>query len=160
MNYHNIKHCDMVNGKGLRVTLFVSGCSNNCFNCQNPQTHDPLSGIPFDDNAREEIFADLNSSWCSGLTLSGGDPLYPSNRTTVFDLVKEIKNRFPNKTIWLYTGYAYEDIRDDLDIKPILECIDVIVDGKFIQSKHSYGLEWRGSSNQRVIEICSGKLLA
>lgn len=159
MNYHNIKHCDMVNGTGLRVTLFVSGCSHNCMNCQNPQTHDPYSGILFDDEAKQEIFDDLGQPWCEGLTLSGGDPLYPSNRCVILFLVKEIKDKFPNKTIWLYTGYVYEDIKDDLSIKPILENVDVIVDGPFMKNKYSYDLKWRGSSNQRVIDLHSGNSL-
>lgn len=149
----------MVNGTGLRVTLFVSGCSHNCMNCQNPQTHDPSSGVLFDDNAKQEIFDDLSQSWCDGLTLSGGDPLYPSNRCTISHLVKEIKNNFPDKTIWLYTGYVYEEIKDDLSVKPILENVDVIVDGPFVQNKYSYDLKWRGSSNQRVLDLRNGNSL-
>ena len=153
MNYHNIKHCDMVNGEGLRVTLFVSGCSHNCYNCQNPQTHDPNSGVLFDGSAKEEIFSDLRCPWCSGLTISGGDPLYPLNRDSIHSLLKEVKSMFPTKTVWLYTGYTYEELLDDNLTCDILSYVDVLVDGVFIQSKYKYYLKWRSSANQRVIDL-------
>lgn len=157
MNYHKIKHCDLVNGTNIRVTLFVSGCNHNCKGCHNPQTHDPCSGIPFNDSAKEEIFKELSQDWCSGLTLTGGDPLFPDNRPTILSLVKEVKEKFPDKNIWIYTGYIYESIKDWLGVKEIFQYCDVIVDGPFIEEQKEYGLKWRGSKNQRVIDLKTGK---
>lgn len=101
INYHNITHDDMNNGDGLRVVLWLSGCSHHCFNCQNPQTWDPDSGIPFDELAKQEIFNELSKDYISGITLSGGDPLHENNLSEVLSLVEEILNLFPSKTIWL-----------------------------------------------------------
>lgn len=105
MNYLKIEHEDVCNGTGLRVVLWLSGCSHHCYNCQNPQTWNPDSGIPFDESAKQEIFIELSKDYISGITFSGGDPLYESNLSDVLSLVKEIRISFPEKTIWLYTGY-------------------------------------------------------
>ena len=155
MNYHNITKDDMLNGDGLRVVLWVSGCSHGCKGCHNRITWDPDSGLPFDETAKEEIFTELKKDYISGLTLSGGDPLFPGNRNTIETLAREVKERFPMKTIWLYTGYSWEQIAD----LPIMEYVDVLVDGKFIESLKDTSLHWRGSSNQRVIDIKSKTLL-
>ena len=155
MNYHNITKDDMLNGDGLRVVLWVSGCSHGCKGCHNRITWDPDSGLPFDEAAKEEIFTELEKDYISGLTLSGGDPLFPGNRHTIETLVREVKERFPKKTIWLYTGYSWEQIAD----LPIMEFIDVLVDGKFIESLKDNKLHWRGSSNQRVIDMKTKTLL-
>ena len=112
MNYHNITKDDMLNGEGLRVVLWVSGCSHHCKNCHNPITWDPEDGLLFDEAAKEEIFEELSKPYISGITLSGGDPLFCSNRAAISELVKEIKAKFPDKTIWLYTGYTWEAISD------------------------------------------------
>lgn len=149
MNYHNIKHCDMNNGDGLRVTLFVSGCSHKCHNCHNPQTWDPDSGILFTDKEKKEIFDELDKDYIAGITFSGGDPLFKANRETVTALAKEIKEKYPNKTIWLYTGYKFEDVYN----LPIMKYIDILVDGRFVESLYSPSLHWVGSSNQRVIDV-------
>lgn len=149
MNYHNIVKDDMLNGPGLRVTLFVAGCSHHCSECQNPETWDPNSGIPFDKDTEKEIFNELKKPHVSGLTLSGGDPLYMFNRYEVTRLCEEVKYKFPYKTIWLYTGYKFEDIRD-LDI---LNYIDVLVDGEYQKENQDVDLEWRGSTNQRIIDV-------
>lgn len=149
MRYHNITKDDMLNGEGLRVVLWVSGCSHHCKNCHNPVTWDPDEGLPFDKAAKEELFAALSKPYISGITLSGGDPLYCSNRPAIGELVKEIKNRFPDKTIWLYTGYTWEAISDLL----FLPYIDVLIDGKFVESLKDPKLHWRGSSNQRIIDV-------
>ena len=160
MNYHNIKHCDGNNGSyGIGVTLFVAGCSHGCKGCHNPQTHDPNSGIPFDNKARQEILQELSNDWCNGLTLSGGDPLYPGNRKEILSLVQEVRTQFPNKSIWVYTGYLYDQSKDDPTVKPILDCCDVLVDGPFVESLKEYGLHWRGSKNQNVIDLRTGKVL-
>lgn len=149
MNYHDIKHDDMTNGDGIRVTLFVSGCSHHCPECQNPQTHNEESGIPFDEKAKNEIFNELSKDYISGITFSGGDPLFIGNRVDITSLAKEIKEKYPDKTIWLYTGYKYEDIKNI----PVMKYIDILVDGRYEKDKRDINLKWRGSSNQRVIDI-------
>ncbi|MCQ2975142.1 MAG: anaerobic ribonucleoside-triphosphate reductase activating protein [Bacteroidales bacterium] len=149
MNYHNITKDDMLNGDGLRVVLWVAGCNHNCFNCQNPETHSPISGIEFDSEAIKEIFEELDKDYIQGLTLSGGDPLYPDNRATMCKLCREIKNKYPKKDIWLYTGYKWEDIKD----LEIMQFVDALVDGEFIQNLADENYKWAGSTNQRVIDV-------
>ena len=149
MNYHNIKHDDMLNGDGLRVTLFVSGCIHCCPNCQNPQTWDVNSGITFDSDAVCEILDALKKDHISGITLSGGDPLYTPNKKTIGILCQLIKDMFPQKTIWLYSGYLWEDVVGD----EILEHIDVFIDGEYEEANRDVKLHWVGSSNQRVIDV-------
>ena len=153
MNYHNITHDDMNNGDGLRVVLWVSGCSHHCYNCQNHQTWDPHSGIPFDEKAKQEIFTELSHDYISGITLSGGDPLYTNNLADISNLLQEIKIKFPNKTIWLYTGYTWKECISDNTKRKVIEYCDVMVDGEYIESKRDIALKWRGSSNQRVIDV-------
>lgn len=149
MNYHNITKDDMLNGTGLRVVLWVSGCSHQCFGCQNPTTWEEQGGIPFDNSAKQELFSELEHTYINGITLSGGDPLYRENRKEIYDLILEIHTTYPNKTLWLYTGYTWDEIKD----LPCIDYLDVIVDGKFEQSLHDNSLHWRGSSNQRVIDV-------
>lgn len=110
MNYLKIEHEDVCNGTGLRVVLWLSGCSHHCYNCQNPQTWNPDSGIPFDESAKQEIFNELSKDYISGITFSGGDPLHENNLDEVLKLVKQIRISFPEKTIWLYTGFCWNDI--------------------------------------------------
>lgn len=153
MNYHNIIHDDMLNGDGIRVTLFVSGCSLHCPFCQNPETWDKDSGISFDKNAVDEIFAELKKDYISGITLTGGHPLEHYNIDECTQLCKEIKEHFPTKTIWLYTGYIYENVKD----LEIMNYVDVVVDGSYIQKLRDISLKWRGSSNQRVIDVKKSK---
>lgn len=157
----------MNNGDGLRVVLWLSGCSHHCYNCQNPQTWNPDNGIPFDEDAKQEIFEELSKNYISGITLSGGDPLYQENVSQVLPLIKEIKEKFPDKTIWLYTGYTYEQImwpvitrdfnpeRDKLIYEKIkiLQLCDVLVDGEYIDEQRDITLKWKGSANQRVIDV-------
>ena len=114
MRYHNITKDDMLNGDGLRVVLWVAGCGHHCKGCQNPITWDPNGGIPFDDAAKAEIFEQLDKDYISGITFSGGDPLYEANRADVTALAKEIKERYPKKDIWVYTGYEWESVCDGL----------------------------------------------
>lgn len=149
MRYHNITKDDMLNGDGLRVVLWVSGCSHCCEDCQNPLTWDPNGGLPFDEAAKEEVFAELEKNYISGITLSGGDPLYPGNRMDIRKLVKEIREKYPKKTIWMYTGYEWEIVRSF----DILKYVDVLVDGEYEKDKRDTQLHWRGSSNQRVIDV-------
>lgn len=149
MNYSGIIKTDIANGEGVRVSLFVSGCSHHCKNCFNPETWNPDFGEHYNNNTKKEIFELLDRPYIYGLTLLGGDPLYCDNRKEITKLCKEIKEKIPNKDIWLYTGYNYEDIRD----LEIINYIDVLIDGKFIQEQRDVTLKWRGSRNQRVIDI-------
>lgn len=149
MNYHNITKDDMLNGDGLRVVLWVSGCTHCCDGCQNPETWDLSSGIEFDKAAHEELFEALKPDYISGITFSGGDPLHPFNREEVLALAKEIKEKMPEKTVWLYTGFLFEEIKDAID----LTNIDVLVDGEFKQELNDNNLKWIGSSNQRIIDV-------
>lgn len=167
INYHNITHDDMNNGDGLRVVLWLSGCSHHCYNCQNPQTWNPNSGIPFDESAKQEIFNELSKDYISGITFSGGDPLHENNLDEVLNLVHEIRISFPDKIIWLYTGYQWNKIMlpiptitDDLHTieitdkrKKIISNVDVLVDGEYIDEQKDLTLKFRGSKNQRVIDV-------
>ena len=172
MNYHNITYPDMNNGDGLRVVLWLSGCSHHCYNCQNPQTWDVNSGIPFDESAKEELFRELDKDYISGLTLSGGDPLHEANLDGVLDLVNKIRLSFPNKSIWIYSGYSFTELfmyddqikknpnylrKDIMEIykkrQEIVKQCTVMVDGRYIDSQRDISLRWRGSLNQNCIDI-------
>ena len=164
MNYHNITHDDMNNGDGLRVVLWLSGCSHHCYQCQNPQTWNPNSGILFDNEAKQEMFNELSKDYISGITLSGGDPLHENNLSEVLSLIEKTRNSFPNKTIWLYTCYTLEQILQPLLINTIpteeeekridiVKMVDVLVDGPYVDAQRDVTAKWRGSTNQRVINI-------
>ena len=169
MNYLKIDHEDVCNGDGLRVVLWVAGCSHGCSECQNPQTWDPKSGILFDKSALNEIFEELEKPYISGITLSGGDPLYIQNLDTILDLIYDIKKKFPTKTIWLYTGFTFDRLMDNyksyrqtpfeyrgdewLERWEIIKRCDVLIDGPYIKEQRDITLKWRGSSNQRVIDV-------
>ena len=164
MNYLKIENEDVCNGTGLRVVLWLSGCSHHCYNCQNPQTWDPNNGIPFDESAKQEIFNELSKDYISGITFSGGDPLHGNNLDEVLKLVKQIRNSFPDKTIWLYTGYKIEDIFYPYIINQPMTCeqrkrigviryVDILVDGEYIDEQKDLSLKFRGSKNQRVIDV-------
>lgn len=149
MRYHNITKDDMLNGDGLRVVLWVAGCSHCCRECQNPITWDPNGGLPFTEKEEEEIFAELDKDYVSGITFSGGDPLHPSNISAVTALAEKIRRQYPEKTIWLYTGSVWEEICNE----KIVSFLDVCVDGEFLIDKKDTALRWKGSSNQRVIDV-------
>lgn len=149
MRYHNITKDDMLNGDGLRVVLWVAGCSHCCKGCQNPMTWDPDGGLLFDDMAKTELFEQLDKSYISGLTLSGGDPLHSANRLDVRKLAQEVKERYPEKTIWMYTGYSWDQIYH----YPVMQYVDVLVDGEFILEQKDNSLLWKGSKNQKVIDV-------
>ena len=149
MNYHNITKDDMLNGDGLRVVLWVSGCAHHCRGCQNPVTWDPQDGVRFDEEAKKEIFDQLAENYISGITFSGGDPLFPANEAEVTELARTIREKFPEKTIWLYTGYLWEEIKD----REIMTYLTVLVDGKYEEDLRNTQLHWKGSSNQRVIDV-------
>ena len=149
MNYHNITTDDMLNGDGLRVVLWTAGCTHKCEGCHNPITWDVQGGLLFDDHARTEIFHELEKDYISGITFSGGDPLHPANCQAITDLAKELRSRFPQKTIWLYTGFEWEEICT----LEIVHYLDVLVDGRYIEKQRDTKLFWRGSANQRVIDV-------
>lgn len=149
MRYHNITKDDMLNGDGLRVVLWVAGCSHGCPGCHNPVTWDPEGGLPFDGEARREIFAELDKDYVSGITFSGGDPLHPANIREVTALAADIRRKYPEKTIWLYTGSTWQEVRD----LEVMQYVDVLVDGEFEQDKKDNTLHWKGSSNQQVIDV-------
>jgi anaerobic ribonucleoside-triphosphate reductase activating protein len=171
MNYHNINHCDMLNGNGIRVSLWVSGCSVQCRGCQNQQTWDLNSGILFDEAAKQELFEALDKPYIKGLTLTGGHPLEPDNITTIYNLLQEVKDKFPQKDIWLYTGYTldilnFTTIQKGINFKceygnclhhnlmyQTLNLCDVVVDGPYIEDQRNISLYWRGSKNQRLIDV-------
>lgn len=141
----------MRNGDGLRVILWVAGCNHCCKGCHNPITWDPNGGLLFDEKAKQEIFEQLDQDYISGITFSGGDPMHPANRYGVRTLMQEIKENYPNKTIWLYTGELWENVLSD----PIMKFVDVLVDGEFHQDEADVKLLWKGSRNQRVIDVPS-----
>ena len=151
MNYHNVTKCDMLNGEGVRTVLWVAGCPHSCKGCFNRQTWDKNSGIPFTSDVVDEILQALSEPFCNGLTLSGGDPLATYNYETVLDLCKLVKNQFPTKTIWIYTGYVFDEVK--VKYPEILEYIDVLVDGPYIEKLRDKKLQYRGSSNQNIIRL-------
>ena len=149
MRYHNITKDDMLNGDGLRVVLWVAGCSHCCKDCHNPVTWDPNGGLYFDESAKAELFEELKKDYVSGITFSGGDPLHIANVNDVTELSKEIRETFPEKTLWLYTGSTWEEVRR----MEIVRYLDVLVDVEFVFAKKDPLLCWKGSSNQRVIDV-------
>ena len=149
MNYHDITKEDMLKGDGLRTVLWVAGCNHQCKGCQNPITWDEKGGLPFDKDAEAELFEALSGDYIDGITFSGGDPLFPNNRAEASRLIKKIRKEFPDKTIWLYTGYQWEQVCNLDGIKDI----DVLIDGEFVQDLNDNNLHWIGSSNQRVIDV-------
>lgn len=156
MNYHEIKWTDTANGTGIRLSLFVSGCPHSCQGCFNPEAWDFSAGEPFTPQIEEKILTELEKPYLRGLSLLGGEPFAPENHQGVLSLVKQYKNKFPQKDIWCYTGYVYEDIIEGKlgeSGKELLFLLDILVDGLYIQEKRNFSLRFRGSENQRIIQI-------
>lgn len=159
MHYGNIKTCDIANGEGVRTTLFVSGCSHRCPGCFQPETWDFSYGEPFDQEVIDHILESLEPDYVDGLTILGGEPMEPQNQRALLPLFEQVKERFPSKTIWLFTGDLYEDLGKEESPRRtevtdgLLESIDVLVDGPFIEDKKDISLRFRGSSNQRIIDM-------
>lgn len=163
MNYHKIEKTSIANGTGIRVVLWCSGCRVGCHGCHNPETWSFNSGVLFDDVAKQELFEALNKPYIQGITFSGGHPLENNNVETIYLLLKEIKEKFPSKDIWLYTGYTWESIfpqvmTSDLNLnrfyrQGIVEMCDVVVDGPYIEEQRDITLGFRGSKNQRLIDV-------
>ena len=149
MRYNTIKQLDIANGKGCRVSLFVQGCSFNCPGCFNGAAKDFDGGKEFNNDTVSNLLELLKPEYISGLSILGGEPLHPRNRDEVIKLTKKFKEVYPTKTVWLWTGYLFEDIKDLLCESEI----DVIVDGQFVEELKDLRLKYRGSSNQRVIDV-------
>lgn len=159
MNYAGIKYCDIANGLGCRTVLFVSGCRNHCEGCFQPQTWDFGYGEPFDEKAQKEVLDSLEPYYIQGLTLLGGEPMEPENQKALLPFVKKVKERYPNKNIWAFTGYIYDqDLvsggrKHTEDTDELLSLIDVLVDGPFRQEQKDISLKFRGSANQRILDL-------
>ena len=159
MNYAEIKPCDIANGIGVRVSIFVSGCTHHCKGCFNEITWDFNYGKKFTVNTISNILELLNKSYISGLSILGGEPFEHNNQIALLPLLKEIKTRFPQKDIWCYTGYDYEkDLLETMcpkweETRQMLSYIDILIDGEFIEAKKDLALRFRGSSNQRIIKV-------
>lgn len=156
MNYSGIIKTDFANGPGVRVTLFVSGCTLGCQGCHSPELHDFNHGAPFDDAAKEMVISAMNKYWIGGITITGGHPLEEQNIGAVYDLIKEVRERFPEKTVWLYTGLMLypELFHDDHGVlSEVIRMCDIIVDGPYIETLRDTTLAFRGSNNQRIIDV-------
>ena len=159
MNYGEIKNFDIANGEGVRVSLFVSGCTHHCKNCFNPETWSFEYGKPFTKETEDYIIECLSPDYIDGLSLLGGEPFEPQNQEVLLPFLRKVKNELPNKNIWCYTGYLFDrellsesrarcEFTDEM-----LSLIDVLVDGEFVQAMHDISLAFRGSSNQRIIDV-------
>lgn len=159
MYYGEIKDCDIANGQGVRVTLFVSGCTNHCEHCFQPQTWDFKYGQPFTEETEDRIIKLLNKDYIHGLTLLGGEPFEPSNQEDLLPFIKKVRATYPNKSIWAYTGFTFEELKTDGShprcevTDEILTLIDVLIDGRFVEAKKNLSLQFRGSENQRIIDM-------
>ncbi len=158
MNYANIKFNDIANGEGVRTSLFVSGCTHHCKHCFNKETWDFNYGKPFDETVQNKIIESLKPAHINGLTLLGGEPMEPANQKGLIDFVKRVKETYPNKTIWCYSGYTYEQLTSPSRAycpwtKDLLKNIDILVDGEFVEEKKDITLRFKGSSNQRIINV-------
>ncbi len=159
MNYATIKMVDIANGPGVRVSLFVSGCTHHCEGCFNAEAWDFDYGQPFTQDVIDGILGALDHDYITGLTLLGGEPMEPQNQEAVLNLVKQVKARFPEKTIWCYSGYDFErDIlgrmmKESAVTRELVPLFDVMVDGRFVQAKRNLKLKFRGSENQRILDV-------
>lgn len=159
MNYADIKKIDVANGEGVRVSVFVSGCNHHCKGCFNECAWDFNYGKEFSEKEEQQIIDYMNHDYISGLSLLGGEPLEPRNQEGLLPLVKKVKEKFPNKNIWCYTGFDFEkDVvgkmaKDNETTRELLKYIDVIVDGKFEEDKRDLKLQFRGSSNQKIVDV-------
>lgn len=159
MNYSTIKYCDIANGEGVRTTLFVSGCRRRCPFCFNEEAWSFTAGRLFDDEARQAILASLAPAYIDGLSVLGGEPMEPENQHGLVSFLETVKARYPEKSIWCYTGDTYEELtsgpKRTEDTDRLLSFIDILVDGPFVQDLKDITLRFRGSSNQRIIDMAA-----
>ena len=159
MNYGTIKNCDIANGVGVRVTLFVSGCRNHCPGCFQPETWNFAYGQPFTGETEEELLRLLKPGYINGLTLLGGDPFEPENQCALLPFLRKVRTAYPEKDVWAYTGYTWEQLTSGVhrvrlpETVEMLNLIDILVDGPFVQEKKNIRLHFRGSENQRIIDV-------
>ena len=156
MNYADIRPIDVANGPGIRVSLFVSGCTHACPECFNPEAWDFSYGQPFTQSEAEQILQAMEKPYIKGLSLLGGEPFHPANQAVVLELVRQVRAHFPPKDLWCYSGYLFEDLaagRVGEFSRELLEQIDILVDGPFIVGLKNLGLRFRGSSNQRILDV-------
>ena len=161
MNYATIKWTDIANGEGVRISLFVSGCTHRCKNCFNEVAWDFAYGKPFDEETQSLILKELSSGYIAGLSLLGGEPLEPQNQEALYPFIKKVKEKYPHKNIWCYTGFTFDEKSQMLKethkntaiTKELIEMFDVLVDGAYIEELKDIRLKFRGSSNQRVIDV-------
>ena len=168
MYYGEIKNCDIANGEGVRVTLFVSGCTNRCPHCFQPQTWDFNYGKPFTEETEAELFRLLSPRYIRGLTLLGGEPFEPENQRALLPFLRKLRRELPEKTVWAFTGFTWEELHTEGShprcevTDELLSLIDVLVDGRYVEELKDIGLRFRGSSNQRLLDLnatrASGKL--
>ncbi|MDD6021509.1 MAG: anaerobic ribonucleoside-triphosphate reductase activating protein [Oscillospiraceae bacterium] len=158
MHYGEIKNCDIANGTGVRVSLFVSGCTNRCKNCFQPQTWDFNYGEEFTSETQEKIIEMLGKSYINGLTVLGGEPFEPENQRALLPFIKEVRKRLPEKTVWIYSGFTFEELTTDGShphcevTNELLGLIDILVDGRFVEEEKDISLKFRGSRNQRILD--------
>ena len=159
MNYGAIKNCDIANGSGVRVSLFVSGCRNHCPGCFQPETWNFAYGQPFTGETEEELLRLLKPGYINGLTLLGGDPFEPENQCALLPFLRKVRAAYPEKDVWAYTGYTWEQLTSGVhrvrlpETVEMLNLIDILVDGPFVQEKKNIRLHFRGSENQRFIDV-------
>ena len=166
MNYATIKWTDIANGEGVRISQFVSGCTRRCKDCFNAVAWDFSYGKPFDESVRESIYEGLKADYIAGLSLLGGEPLEPENQRALLPFVKEVKKRFPEKSIWCYTGNVFdpatgllkEQEKNTEVTEELISLFDVLVDGEFIEAQKNIRLKFRGSSNQRILDVKKSKI--
>ena len=149
MRYAKIRKMDISNGPGVRVSIFMQGCSFHCKNCFNPETWDFNGGLAFDDSVIDQVLNLCKEDYIAGLSILGGEPMHPNNIEATTQLVKSFKKKYPKKNIWIWSGFLFDQLKD----KEVLKNIDVLVDGQFVDEKKDPTLKWRGSSNQRVIDV-------
>lgn len=156
MNYADIRPIDVANGSGVRVSVFVSGCTHHCKDCFNPETWDFHYGNPFGEEEINAILGHLAPAHIKGLSVLGGEPFEPENQSAVLELVRRVREAYPHKDVWCYSGYLFENLRDGKVgqySRQLLEQLDVLVDGPFVTEKKSLALRFRGSENQRLIDV-------
>ena len=153
MRYIKITPYDIANGPGVRVVFWVAGCEHHCFNCHNPETWAETAGNLVTEDVVRHLIALINNPHIQGITFSGGDPMATYNRKEVLDIIKLIRKQCPKKDIWIYSGYTFEKLMGEETAKEALGLADVLVDGRFVQDLKEVGLKWKGSKNQRVIDL-------